>query len=90
MKVVILYRPKSEQSTAVEAFVHDYQVHYGSARLETINVDEREGIALASLYDIMSFPAIMALATDGTLLQLWADERLPLMSEVASYVQTPV
>jgi hypothetical protein len=37
----------------------------------------------------MSFPAILAMATDGTLLHMWADERLPLMDEVASYMYTP-
>jgi hypothetical protein len=51
-----------------------------------VNVDEREGTALASLYDIMSFPAIMAMAVDGTLLHLWVGETLPLMDEVASYM----
>jgi hypothetical protein len=86
MKLVILYRPKSEYATAVEAFVHDYQVRYGSAKLDMVNVDEREGTALASLYDIMSFPAIMAMAVDGTLLHLWVGETLPLMDEVASYM----
>jgi hypothetical protein len=86
MKVVILYRPKSESATKVEAFVHDYQVRHGSAKLELLNVDEREGIALVSLYDIMSYPAILALAIDGTLLHMWQGEQLPLMDEVASYV----
>ncbi|HEX8181991.1 MAG TPA: hypothetical protein VF575_00140 [Candidatus Saccharimonadales bacterium] len=86
MKVVILYRPKSEHSTAVESFVHDYQIRHGSARLELVNVDEREGIALARLYDIVSYPAILAMAADGTLLHMWADQQLPLMDEVASYM----
>ncbi len=86
MKVVILYRPKSEYATKVEAFVHDYQVRHGSVKLELLNVDEREGIALVSLYDIMSYPAILALAIDGTLLHMWQGEQLPLMDEVASYL----
>ena len=86
MKVVILYRPQSEHASRVEGFVHDYQVRHGSAKLEMVNVDEREGIALASLYDIMDFPAIMAMATDGTLLHLWQGQQLPLMDEVASYM----
>lgn len=68
--------------------MHDYQVRHGSSKLELVNVDEREGIALASLYDIMQFPAIMAMATDGTLLHLWEGSQLPLMDEVASYMYT--
>ena len=46
----------------------------------------REGIAMASLYDIMRFPAIMAIALDGTLLHHWEGEQLPLIDEVASYL----
>ncbi len=88
MKVVILYRPASEYATKVEAFVHDYRVRHSSAKLELINVNQREGAAMASLYDIMRFPAIMAMATDGTLLQLWEGDELPLMDDVASYMYT--
>ncbi len=84
--MVILYRPHSEQSTSVETFAHDYQVRHGSGHLDMVNVDGREGLALTRLYDIMAFPAIMAMATDGTLLQLWQGAQLPLMDEVASYM----
>ena len=86
MKVVILYRPNSEYATRVEAFVHDYQVRHGSAKLELVNIDQREGSALASLYDVMRFPAILAMETDGKLLQMWEGEQLPLMDEVAAYM----
>jgi hypothetical protein len=85
MKVVILYRPKSEHARAVEMFVHDFQRRHGTTRLELVNVDEREGIAMVSLYDITSYPAFLVLANDGVLLQLWQGEQLPLMDEVASY-----
>ena len=87
MKVVILYRPKSEQARAVETFVHDFENRHPDAKIELVNIDEREGLALASLYDVMRFPAIMVLATDGVLQQLWQNDPLPLMDEVASYLQ---
>lgn len=88
MRVVILYRPKSEHARAVETFVHDFKRRHDSARIELINVDEREGIALLSLYDIMQYPAIIAVADDGVMLQLWQGSQLPLMDEVASYLVT--
>ena len=86
MKVVILYRPKDEYSRSVETFAHDYQSRHPSNRLELTNIDERDGIALASLYDIMSFPAILAMANNGSLLHLWQGPQLPLLDEVASYM----
>lgn len=86
MKVVILYRPESEFARTVETFIHDFKARYSAVRLEVVNIDEREGIALASLYDLMRNPAILALADDGILLHHWEGSELPLMDEVASYV----
>jgi len=83
--VVILYRPDSEHATAVESFLRDFRVRNGGVNVETENVDSREGIAMASLYDIVRYPAILALADDGSMLHLWEGDELPLMDEVASY-----
>jgi hypothetical protein len=85
MKVVILYRPDSEHARAVEMFVHDFKQRNGSIAVEMLNADEREAIAQAELYDIMSYPAILAKTNDGQLLKHWVGEQLPLMNEVASY-----
>jgi hypothetical protein len=86
MKVVILYRPNSEHASAVEAFVHDFQARYSEAKVEVLNIDERDGSAAASLYEIMDYPAIMVLRVDGQPLQIWQGSQLPLMDEVASYL----
>ncbi|HSW36895.1 MAG TPA: hypothetical protein VLG37_00840 [Candidatus Saccharimonadales bacterium] len=86
MKVVVLYRPNSEHGTAVEAFIRDFRARHDSSKLEILNVDSREGTALASLYDIMQYPAILALRDDGSLSKSWEGETLPLMDELAYYV----
>lgn len=85
MKVVILYRPNSEHGRQVETFIHDYQERHEEGRLEILNVDSREGDATASLYDIMQYPAVLALRNDGSVLKTWEGEALPLMDEVAYY-----
>jgi hypothetical protein len=85
MKVVILYRPDSEQARTVETFLHDFRARNSSINVEVVDVDAREGIAMASMYDIMHFPAIIAMAGDGTVLNMWQGEEMPLMNEVASY-----
>ena len=82
----MLFRPDSGHARAVETFVHDFKSRYSEAKVELVNIDEREGIALASLYDIMQFPAVLALAGDGTLLQMWQGSQMPLMNEVAAYL----
>lgn len=50
-----------------------------------LNVDSRDGSATASLYDVMQQPAILALRDDGSVLNIWQGDMLPLMDEVAAY-----
>jgi hypothetical protein len=85
MKVVILYRPNSEHGRAVDSFIRDYQTTHQGGRLEILDVDSRDGGATASLYDVMQYPAILALRNDGSLLKSWEGDMLPMMDEVAYY-----
>jgi hypothetical protein len=85
MKVVILYRPNSEHGRQVETFIRDYQTRHEGGRLEVLNIDSRDGDATASLYDIMQYPAILALRNDGSVMKAWQGEALPMMDEIAYY-----
>ena len=85
MKVVILYRPNSEHGRRVEEFERVYKYRHADTRLELINIDTREGSSMASLYDIMEYPAILVLQTDGYAQKVWQGEIMPMMDEVVSY-----
>lgn len=85
MRLVVLYRPESEFSRAVEEFVNSYKRWHEGDRLELLNYDSRDGSATASLYDVMQQPAILALRDDGSVLKTWEGSSLPLMDEVAAY-----
>ena len=85
MRLIILYRPNSEHSRKIEEFIHEYQSRYRAKNIEVQDVDSREGIATATLYDVMDYPAILALEGDGAPQKVWQGSELPLMSEVASY-----
>lgn len=54
-------------------------------KVELVDVDSRDGMATASIYDITSYPAVMSLRDDGTVSMLWQGEQLPLLDEVAGY-----
>jgi hypothetical protein len=84
MKVIVLYRPESEYARSVEVFIHDYRARHDD-KLDVINIDSRDGVAMASLYDIMQFPALLAIREDGSVLKSWEGSDLPLMDEVAAY-----
>lgn len=86
MKMLVIYRPKSEEASSVEMFIRDFQRAHEEIgrRIEIINVDSRDGAADLSLYDIMSHPAIMILTDDGRLAASWVGKQMPLMDEVAA------
>jgi hypothetical protein len=87
VRLLILYRPNSEHSTYIEEFAHDFQSRHDiGKKLELISLNTRDGAATASLYDIMAYPAILVLADDGSVLNAWEGDTLPLMDEVAGYM----
>ncbi|HKR82174.1 MAG TPA: hypothetical protein VJR27_04175 [Candidatus Saccharimonadales bacterium] len=88
MKLLILYRPNSEHASAVESFIRDFQHQHAidEKKLDIMSLNTRDGAATASLYDVMSYPAFIAIANDGSVLNMWQGEELPLMDEVAGYV----
>jgi hypothetical protein len=88
MKVLVLYRPDSEFARSVEEFLRGlHDVHNIDDRnVKVLNYDSQEGAATASMYDIMTQPAIVVTADDGSYVKHWEGNDLPLMDEVASYV----
>ena len=86
MKVVILYRPQSEQARPVEEFLHEFQRLYPGKSIELRDIDTPAGTALVDLFDLTSQPAVLALKDDEQLVQSWVGLPLPLMNEVAYYV----
>ncbi len=86
VKLLILYRPGSEHASLIESFVRDFQRRYEAAsKIELQSLSTRDGAATASIYDVMSYPAILALNDDGSVLNIWQGTPLPLMDEVAGY-----
>lgn len=85
MKVVVLYRPNSEYARAVEEFAREFARRYEDKKLEMISIDTRDGSATASLYDILRYPAILALTDDGQVIHEWHGEILPQINEVSYY-----
>lgn len=91
MKILVLYRPDSEYSRAVETFIRDfkYQHEDDADKLEVLDIDSREGVDTAGLYDILEYPAILIMRDDGSMVKMWTGETLPLMEEVAGYIYAP-
>lgn len=90
MRVVVLYHPKSQHGGQVQDYARDFKkLHPEENReLKLISLETKEGAQLAKLYDVVRYPAVLALAKDGTMQRLWQDENLPLLRELDYYFQS--
>jgi hypothetical protein len=86
MKVIVLYRPQSEHGRQVEEFVDNYKATGSTSKLETVNIDTRDGNSIAMLYDITRYPAILVVRDDGMLQKLWEGMDLPRVNDVEGYL----
>ena len=85
MKACILYRSDSEFARIVEEYARDFQ-HFKGKDIELMNLNTREGAAIATLYDILENPALLVIRDDGQLVKDWQGEHLPLKDELAGYL----
>jgi hypothetical protein len=89
MKLLVLYRPNSEHARLVEQFLRDFerQGHKGTARVDVMDLNTREGAAMAAVYDIVQYPGMLATTDDGQLVHAWQGELLPTMNEISGYLR---
>jgi hypothetical protein len=87
MRVVILYHPNQEFAGLAEDFKRDFEARHKDREIELVSLETIEGAEMAKLYDVVRYPAILAVADDGQLQKLWQDRPLPLIDEVSAYAQ---
>lgn len=85
MRIVIIYHPKEEFAGMAEDYQRDFERSHHGKKIETISLDTVEGSEMAKLYDVVRYPALLALGPDGSLQKLWQDRPWPLMDEVSAY-----
>lgn len=85
MKLVVLFQSNSEHTRQVEEYVRDFLRVEPSRHIEALDLSSKRGAEVAKLYDVVKYPAILALANDGQLLKDWQGPELPLMNEIAYY-----
>lgn len=66
---------------------HELQRIYNT-ELELVSLDTREGAQLAATYELMNYPAFLALDSHGTPMQTWSDGQVPLMNELEYFIKS--
>ena len=85
MRVFALFRPNTDQETRLNELNREL-FRRSNNQIEIVCVDSREGSELAKVYDIMRFPAVVAVDLDGHVQSLWDDESLPLINDISYYL----
>lgn len=85
MRAEVLYHPQSDHGGIMEDYAHDF-ARFKGKQMQLLSVDTKEGWDKAGVYGVTVYPAIIAIAQDGTILKLWQGLPLPLMNEVDSYL----
>ncbi len=85
MRVVVVYKQQTDYARDVDSFLFDFKRLTGHD-LETIDPESRDGIMFCETYDILQYPAVIALSDSGQLQNMWLGIPLPTMSEVSYYV----
>lgn len=86
MSVTVVYKSESDHARAVEDFLRDFTRQTGT-ELTTLDPDTADGAAFCGVYDIIEYPTIIALTSEGQLLNNWRGLPLPTISEVSYYTQ---
>jgi siroheme synthase (precorrin-2 oxidase/ferrochelatase) len=85
MRTVILYHPDAEFAGLVQDFKREFEQRHQDRKIDLVSLDTTEGSEMAKLYDVVRYPAILVIASDGQLQKLWQDRPFPLMDQVAAY-----
>ena len=84
MRIIALYHPQSDHARTVEEYATNFERRY-ARKIELLSLESREGADMARLYDIVRYPALVALRDTGEMLQIWSNDQLPLMDELMAY-----
>lgn len=86
MRVVVVYKQRTDTTRDVETFLRDFSQQTGHA-LDALDPESLPGIDFCRAYDIVEYPSIVALSDDGQMQNLWRGVPLPTISEVSYYVR---
>ena len=86
MRIVVLTKEGYDYSSAVDTFITELEAQAMGVEIERLDPDTYEGESVARSLDILEFPAIVAMDSNGTAAQQWLGMPLPPVSEVSYYI----
>ncbi len=82
MRVVCVFRDNQDYSRSVNEWLEDFYRRTGK-QIETMDPDQNIGFCEA--YDIVEYPTILAIGSNGEVHAMWKGRDLPLINEISYY-----
>ncbi len=86
MRLVVVYRERSDHARPVEELLHNFHRQTGG-EIEPLDPDSREGVSFCQAYGIVEYPTIIAIDYSGVMQEMWRGLPLPRISELSYYNQ---
>ena len=83
MRVICIYKENRDYSRSVYEWLENFRRQTGH-ELEVMDPDKNPGFCEA--YDIVEYPTILALGSNGEVRASWRGTKLPLINEVLFYI----
>lgn len=84
MRVVVVTKDNTDYARQVSEFLESF-VRQTGRNLETLDPESLEGGVFCKAYDIVEYPTVVALSSDGQLQNMWRGTKLPTIGEVSYY-----
>lgn len=86
MRVVCVWRRESDYGRMMEEWLRDFERRTGK-EIESLDPDTSNGESFCRTYDIVEYPAIVAVGDDGAVLASWRGQMLPRFDEVSYWTR---
>lgn len=83
----MVYKPESDHARRVVTFLGDFTRQTGR-KIDEQDPETPEGESFCRTYDIVEYPTLIAITSDGQIQNVWRGEAMPTISEVSYYEQT--
>lgn len=86
MRLICLYKDGEDYTREVTDWIAEFE-HDTGKKVEVMDPESVEGEMFTKARDMLQWPAVVAIADDGSVLQEWKGTPMPQFDEVLFYVK---
>ena len=85
MRIVVVYKQFSDHAREVDEWIHEFEQRSGR-ELEKLDPEMPDGESFCTAREIMEYPTIAVVDSDGKTYEMWRGSPLPVIDEVMGYI----